>query len=266
MRLQTNRRKVIHCGKYGIKNEFIEIDVYPHDPARKQTNRKRKQQITAPSRQNLNDKNARRYFGQLVKSNFTENDIHLTLTYQKKHRPDNIEQAEKEVTNFLRRLKRKYQKAQAKFFYIFVTEFGTKGKVHHHVLLPSGIPREDIESTWTKKEKGKPAEAIGYANTRRIQLINGTMEQLVSYLQKEAAGKKRWKSSNGLIRPWATIKDAAYTKRKLDKLAQLPQDCEDVKRFWEKEFPDYICYESVSRYNAETGRWSMYAKMRRRRQ
>lgn len=260
------RQKVIHCGPQNQKSEFIEVDIYPYTEMSRQKARNKREVLTSPKIQNLNDRNARRYFGQLVKSNFTENDYHVVLTYHTKFRPDSIEAAEKEVANFLRRLKRKYQKAEKKFKYVFVTEFGKRGAIHHHVLLPNGISRDDIENTWTRpKRKGQPAESIGFANCRRIQMTGKGMEQLIGYLQKETQGKKRWKSSNHLIRPWASRSDGKYSRKQIDKMAQLPPDCDAVREYWERQFPKYKLYEVMNEFNTETARWSIYLKMRLRR-
>ncbi len=248
------RQKVYHCRKQNRKSDFIEVDIFHYTETSRRI-RKAKEIVTPPKQQNLNDKNARRYFGLLVKSNFTENDIHQTLTYDSEHKPESIEAAEHEVAKYLRRLKRRYEKAGQKLKYIFVTEFGSRGKVHHHVLLPGTISREEIESCWT----------LGFANARKIQMNQRGMEQLVNYLQKAAAGKKRWKSSKGLIRPWVTVSDDKYSKRKIEKLAIMPPDCEAVQEYWERQFPDYILYECQHCFNQVTAQWSIYLKMRRRR-
>jgi len=45
----------------------------------------------------------------------------------------------------------------------------------------------------------------------------------------------------------------------------MPPDCEEVKTFWERKFPDYVLYECQNYFNKETARWSIYLKMRLRR-
>ncbi len=250
---QMIRQKVFHCGKQNRKSEFIEVDIFHYSDTTKRI-RKAKEVLSPPKQQNLNDKNARRYLGLLIKSNFTENDYHQTLTYGD-NKPATIEDAEKEVKKFLRRLKRRYEKADQKLKYIYITEFGKKGAVHHHVLLPGTISRDEVEECWP----------FGYANVRKIKLNERGMEQLVNYLQKDPAGKKRWKSSKRLIRPWVSTSDDKYSKRKIEKLATLPTDCEEVREYWERQFPDYILYECQHCFNQVTAQWSIYLKMRLRR-
>lgn len=249
------RQKVIHCGKQNRKTEYIEVDIFPYTETDRRK-RKRKEVLSPPKQQNLNDKNARRYLVQLIKSNFAQDDIHLVLTYQTDTEPEDIEKAEHQVQLFIRRLKTRYKKAGLKLQYIFITEQGSrKGKIHHHVLLKQGIARDEIEKCWK----------LGFANARRIQENENGIEQLANYLQKETAGKKRWKSSQGLTRPWVTTSDDKYSRKTIDKMANLPPDCEEVKRFWERKFPEYILYECQNHFNHETARWSIYLKMRLRR-
>lgn len=252
------RQKAYHCGPMNKKSEYIEVDVFEHIETTRRA-RKKKELLSPPKQQNLNDKNARRYFSLLVKSNYTAGDYIVLLTYEDD--PDTIEAAEHRVELFLRRLRTIYKKAGIeKVDYIFVTEIGKRGKkIHHHVLLKNvGVSRDAIEDCWTRKEQG-------FANCRKIQANEKGIEQLASYLQKEPAGKKRWKNSKGLVRPWLSVSDDKYSRRKIDKLAQMPSDCETVREHWERQFPGYMLYECQHYFNQVTAQWSIYLKMRLRR-
>lgn len=254
------RQKTHHCGPWNKKAKYIEVDIFEYTETSKRT-RRRKEYLTPPKIQNLNDKNARRYFILLVKSNFSEGDIHLVLTYKKEKRPVTLEDGEHEVTKFLRRLKTIYKKAGiSKVEYIYVTEAGKNGtNVHHHVLLKNvGIDRDIIENCWTSK-------GLGWADAKRIIESENGIENLAGYLQKDAAGKKRWKNSKGMVRPWLSVSDGKHSRRKIDKLAQLPPDCEAVKEFWEKQYPGYALYECQHYFNPVAAQWSIYLKMRLRR-
>ena len=94
------RQKIIHCGKQNRKTDYIEVDIFPYTETDR-SRRKRKEVLSPPKQQNLNDKNARRYFGQLVKSNFEQDDIHLLLSYDSKNMPGTIEEAEHQVQLYL---------------------------------------------------------------------------------------------------------------------------------------------------------------------
>jgi len=76
------REKKIYCGDY------LEVDIIPMSESRiRKGHRSKKAKVSAPKQKNLNEKNARRYFIQLVNANFGRKDIHLTLTYDDEHMP-----------------------------------------------------------------------------------------------------------------------------------------------------------------------------------
>lgn len=256
------RQNTYHCGPKNKKALYIEVKVFEYlatlAPRRA---RKKKEDLTQPKQQNLNDKYSRWYFGMLVKSNYGEGDIYETLTYREDRQPETIEEAEHEVYLYMKRLRRLFKKHGKTLKYIYVTEQGSrKGKIHHHVLIKDvGIGRDEIEDMWHKKD-------LGQANSKRIRedFLKG-IERIANYLQKEPSGKKRWKNSKNLVRPWLSTSDDKYSRRKIDKLAQLPTDCEAVKEFWEKQFPGYALYECQHYFNHVTAQWSIYLKMRLRR-
>lgn len=261
-KIPAMRQKTYHCGKQNKKAEYIEVDIFPYtELPEKRKKRRTKEYLTTPKRKEINDKNARRYFSLLVKSNFTDGDYCVTLTYAPESKPRNLEEAEtKHMRNYLCRLRNLYKKHGEELKYTYVTETGKRGtNIHHHILLKnSGVSRDEIESCWTKK-------GLGFANAKKIRKDEKGIERLAGYLQKETAGKKRWKSSKNLIKPWVSISDDNISKKKVDKLAQLPTDCEAVREFWEKRFPQYILYEIQHYFNTVTARWSIYIKMRLRR-
>ena len=249
------RQKVIHCGKQNRKTDYIEVDIFPYTESDR-SRRKRKEILSSPKQQNLNDKNARRRLMQIVKSNFKQEDYYISPSYSSKNLPETIEDAEHQVQLYLRRLKTRYKKEGLEFKYIFITEHGgKKGRIHHHILIPGGLDRDEIEKCWR----------LGRCNVKRIQEDENGIEALANYLTKDPAGKKRWKSSQGLVRPWVTTSDDKYSRRMIDKMANMPPDCEEVKTFWERKFPEYVLYECQNYFNKETARWSIYLKMRLRR-
>lgn len=262
------RQKIIHCGKYGVKAEFIEVDLIPYYGEReKGKGRGVKINISPPKQKNLNDKNARRYFCQLVKANFTEDDYFISLNYNSKYLPKSIKEAERQVDNYIRRIKNQCLKLGISMpKYMYVTEEGSKNKrIHHHLIISVDLPPTVLKDLWRKpRKKGeRKGELIGRI---RLDLLsfdpkNG-IEALARYLKKDPLGRKRWKQSQGLIKPWYKPNDNRYTKKKIDYMASLPSDCEFVKQYWEKQYKGYELYECKSEYNKDTCRWSIYLKMR----
>ena len=99
------REKKIYCGK-----QYREVDIFSYTDtqyrASQRGTRSRKIKESEPKQKNLNDKNARRYFVQTANLNFGDDPgaLHVSATYSGKYLPPTVEEAEREVTNYLRRV------------------------------------------------------------------------------------------------------------------------------------------------------------------
>lgn len=255
------KEKQIYCG-----NNYLEVDIIP-SWGKKKRGRPKRIYLSAPKQRNLNDKNARRYFKQLINTNFTNDDFHLTCSYNQKNLPATIEEAEKVARNFIRRLSYlRNKKGLTPLKYIMVTEFrpvkkGNKEiRIHHHIIINGGLDRNEIEDLWRlKRQKGeKKGKKIGTINADRLQADEFGFEALARYLTKEPNGNKRWTCSQNLEKPELKKKDSGLSNRAVEGLCKTPDD----KYFWEKRYKGYFFTECKPVYNDLTG-WSLYLKMRR---
>lgn len=261
------REKKIECGSYR------EIDILPRtleaERIARRGNRKRKQRISKPSQKNLNDKNAKRYLLELGNGNFGKGDWDMTLTYDPNFEPDSIEAAEKEVANFIRRLKYRRKKMEVEpLKYILVSEYKVNDdgefttKIHHHLIVngdPTGkFTRDDVEKCWyTNRGKDK----IGRINTRNLQPDENGITGLLKYLSKDPKGKKRWSASRNLNVPFQLpANDSYYRKSKLEKLAKSN---DQGREFFENRYKNYRIAEIEFYYYERTG-WHAYLKMWRK--
>lgn len=200
--------------------DYAEVDIFPADT-------KQKRRAAAPVRRKIppekiaamNEKKAKRYFTALVNQNFGRDDYHVTCTYAGK--PPPLDHAVKIAAEFLRRLKKIYGAAGVKFIYIQVHEFGGNNeRVHHHFLLPKGVPREVIEGEWRKgaiwRRLGYKA---GFCNCDRLKPDpQDGLQAIALYLTKRPANRKRWSGSRNLKPPEETINDTKYGFSALRKL------------------------------------------------
>lgn len=268
------REKKIFCG-----NDFLEVDIFSRtvEQEKKIKGKKRKKEyVPSPPKQvNLNDINARRYFTQLANANFSEKDLHFTLTYSKKYLPKSIEDAEKEIYNYLRRVSyRRGKEGLPALKYILITEYSTGDneekptRIHHHIFMNGGLERDRVESLWCKKQKkgqkqGYEVEFIGYINADRLKPDENGLAALCEYLTKSPNKKKRWSSSQNLVKPWSRDNDGKYSRKQVEKLCKEPPD----SAFWEKEYKGYRLinneYGWKPVYNEITG-WALYVKLRRK--
>lgn len=250
------REKTYYCQgtSESKKPDYIEIDMFPFYELKYKPQRSGKKNVTSPKQKKLNNKNSRRYFRLLAKSNFGQNDYHLTLSYTEDNLPLSVPEAEKEVQKFIRRLKRVYKKADKLLKYIYITEEGAKkARLHHHLLVnaEAGVDRNAIEKAWGK----------GYANSVRIQLEHGGIDGLVTYLIKDPKGRKTYISSRNLIKPQESVSDTKTSRKQFKQLTLWPEDCEDMQKHFEQKHSAYKLINVEKYYNEITCEWYIRAKM-----
>ncbi|WP_071822265.1 rolling circle replication-associated protein [Megasphaera massiliensis] len=255
------REKKIFCGK-----EYFELDLFEMADMRER-GRKEKGKKSSLKQIKQNEKNARRYFTQLVNTNFGKNDYCIHATYNRAHMPETVEEAEANVKKYIRRIKNRRNRLgiEAPLKYIIVTEYRTKEdgsptRIHHHIIMDGAMDRDEISELWRdRRKKGeKQGATIGVVNVDRLQPDEYGLEALARYLTKGLTGKKRWHPSKNLEKPIVKKNDYKFSRRKLVELSGMT-DCPDI---WEKLYPGYTLTEAKSAYSDEAG-WHITVKMRR---
>lgn len=201
--------------------DYREVDIIPRTEAAEQATRGKrgkKKKSVAPKQKDLNEKNAIRYLIQLANGNFHTRDLHVSLTYDAENLPKTVEDAERIVGNYLRRVAYRRNKLEIDpLKYILVTEYKYSKdgqvitRIHHHIIMNGGLDRDDVELMWTKARiNWKKAEdpeyragikQLGWVNADRLQMNEKGIEGLCKYIVKDPQGKKRYSSSRNLERP-----------------------------------------------------------------
>ena len=215
MLANLNDKRIIHYRTKTIKSgNVLECEVYPIWNTRSSLYRARRFRNTRDAQKRLNQKNAIKNIIRLANTNFTDDDIWGTFTYETKRLPKTIEDAQKEFIKFIRRLKYYAQKHNfPNLKYIYTTEFEDdeeKGKkrVHHHIVI--NFPDRDVaEKLWRNGAR---------TQTRRLQADESGYEGLIRYITKDPKGSKRYVTSKNLEKPQITIADCKFTRRKVNKL------------------------------------------------
>lgn len=248
-------------------DNYMEIDLYPISEREKGASLSAKRrQASSRIQQNLNARNARRYFIQLLNANFTESDIHWTGTYDDAHLPDSIEQADHDLELFLRRVRSQSRKRGLPApRFIAVTEWREEGdglpavRVHHHVVLSCGLSRDELERLWYR---GKDKERLGITNADRLQFDRESLERLANYLTKYTNRKRRWRQSRGLEKPQRPRpNDGKYTRRQLERL--VTSGAVFDSEFWRRKYQGWEINDITPIQNDVTKEWSIYLKLRR---
>lgn len=266
------REKKIVCGE-----SYMEVDLYSLSESQleaKKGKRSKKKKVSLPKQEKMNSKNARRRFVQLAETNFGQDDIFLTVTYKDEYLPKSYDDSQREVRNYLRRIKdrMKAQGVEEELKYIVVTSMKEKAekeagvRYHHHFLISCGLDRDSIESLWRRpRRKGqKVGDSIGYANSKRIQEDTNTgILGLANYLARHTTYRRRWSCSQNLKRPFERTNDHKYSRKRLIEYALDPYD---IQR-WERIYKGYTIADKDNGieavYNDFTG-WSIYLKLRRK--
>jgi len=218
------REKLTYAG------DFLYVDVYP---VFKQSRcRRNKYRPTSEVQELLNQKHAERKLAALAHANFTVNDKALHLTYSKTNAPQDKVQAQKDIQNYIRRIKRRYSAVGVELKYIYATECSSKGKWHHHMIINSGISRDELEDCW----------CYGFTNCDRLQFDENGITDLTHYIQKERQFYRRWSASRNLKQPEEDTKviSTKEVNRIKEYVGRVPLN---------HRYAGYVIVEQTSDYN-----------------
>lgn len=277
------REKRIYCGE-----EYLEVDIVAVTNMPEAGKGKRGK--SSQAQKNLNDKRSKRRFVQIANTNFGTNDFHISATYNNEHLPMSLEEAEKNVHNYLDRIKRKMKRETGEDLkYMLVTEYTpeeeegqltlqgidaddktTKAvRIHHHIIINNGgLDRDDLELMWSTtrinwKKANDPeyrakADYYGFVNCDRLQPNENGLEGIVNYINKRKKGCKKWSTSMNLKKPKVKKNDHKWSFRKLRECAKTPED----KEVWRKLYKGYEPTKIDFEYNDYTG-WNCYLRLRK---
>ncbi len=220
----------------------LEAEVYPiwgrQDIGKARAAR---QKASSEAVQRANEERSKRHLIQLMDANFTDQDLHVTLTYRGD--PPALEQAQRDIRNFvarIRRLRKKQQLPDLKYIYILEDEQdGKKARMHTHMVLNGGLDRDLIESIWQR----------GYANCDRLRPNENGLEELARYLTKSRKKRRRWASSKNLKKPKERVSNTRLSKARIHRLARNLE--QGAKEIMERVYPGYA-FSSAKVFTSDT--------------
>ena len=195
-----------------VCGDYLYVYVYPVFPLAnapaKGSKRKTKYRETSEVQKKLNDRHSKERFEMLVHTNFTGDDHIIHLSYEDGWLAENDEQADRDLSAYLRRVKRLYDKAGLECKYMAVTaKVNERGRYHHHIFLPGGIDRSLLEDKWH----------FGYANCDRLQFNEQGVADLADYVveKQDRITVRRWRASRNLKQPEEKpTRDFIYDRRR----------------------------------------------------
>ena len=214
---------------------MLEVEAYPFWKI-PQGSRKKKGEESSQTQKNLNDKNTQKHVVRLVNTNFKNyEDLWMHYTYPEGMLPADFEQAKKDMTNLIRRmknwLKKREQYKDFELKYIYVTEHtrdGNKVRAHHHMV--TNFPDRDVaEDLWN---------CGGRPRSRRLKSDDFGLEGMARYITKEKGSKKmkRYTPSRNLKQPTVTVADTKLTRRRAEKIAREEISAQETFESWYKNY------------------------------
>lgn len=190
--------------------------------------RRKKRKRTPEEIERQNRSNRARNIRLLIIGNFKKG-WHIILTYPKEQRPETAADAKKELARFNRKMKRVFEKAGFTYKWIAVTEIGSRGAVHHHLIL------EDIHTdTFATQDAVMECWKVGKKNFTPLY-EDGEYEALSDYLakketkddipgckvshsrnlvmpkvKKERILRKRWQTEPRIPKGWMLVPDSLW--------------------------------------------------------
>jgi len=155
----------------------------------------------------LNDKHSREHLKRLVHLNFTKDDYFIGLDYMQSCLPNDDAVAKRDVQNWLRRIKRLYQRYGGELKYIMAYERAERGRPHFHVIINNiGVPEKLIRDKWT----------FGRTDMDPLQFDENGVVGLSMYISKNDLFSKRWCASKNLIQPRPKTRDYSYSRKMVE--------------------------------------------------
>lgn len=192
--------------------------------------RRAKGQPTSAVQAALNARNAARLLSDIIHLNFTPDDCAIHPTYADGFMPETEEEAQKNVQNYIRRLRRAYVRVNGTadgFKYVYVTEKTKKGRFHHHFIVSApGVTYREMIECW----------GMGRCNPRPLEFDEHGLLGLSHYLVKDPVGSRRWGCSKGLARPAARENDSRFSQKDAASLCGDKPDVDTIAKKYYKDF------------------------------
>lgn len=257
--LNGKSKKTIYATKEIKAGEQLEVEIYPEftKGQKKEIPEEGLKEKQRAAQRNLNEKNSRKQCERVINANFGDSDIWATLTYTDDEMPETMEQADRNMTNYIRRINRKRKKEGLQNArYVYVTECSDKGRYHHHIVLDGDMSMDDVEAIWKLGRRNQ---------VRRLQKDENGLTGMAQYITKEKKkkGQKMWRASKGLKQPEERVNHYKFRKKDVDEVIRNHNCLKDkLLKWYEKD--GYIFTTAEVRYNDFNGRYYIYARMRKR--
>lgn len=227
--LRTNKNYV-YMVKTITSGKYVEKEIYPLWKCKSNSPRGAKKKETSEKMKKLNINNKVKEMTRLMNTNFTEEDLYITLTY--KGKAPTLDRAKKDMRNFLDRIRTWWKKnmKDKEFKYIFVIDYvddpdkTKRTRIHHHLVM-SGMDMDIVRKNWT----------LGRKTVERLQPDEVGFEGLATYMARQS--KTKYGRSRNLKKPKITKSRTSLSNRKAENFAA---NINLHKEFFENKYKDLL--------------------------
>lgn len=226
---------------------------------------------TSEAQAYINERNARMKLRRMTNANFEDGkDSLVHLTFDNEHKPESRRACKRLMDNFLRRLKRAWDKAgmERELRYLYVIEGNDGKRLHVHLLMTGGMSYVEIKTLWGMAE---------IVNVDRLQAGKKGYEALSVYLTKQGKlddGEHRWYGSRNLVKPDYEEQNAKipmdeveelgnYIEHELEAGADVIPTAERYAPI-EERYPGYFCAEATAKYLETFREWVIHIQLYRK--
>lgn len=177
--MRQKRKRYIFEERVYIFDKSIEIErMRTGKPPDRGKKRQKRRKATPEDMDRQNRYNKRKLLRRIIKANFKENDLFITCTYKKDHKPLDRKAARADRKKLIDIVRGEYKKRGYTLKWIARTERGKRGGVHHHIII-NRIPDSDLilKKAWEKVEGSGRAAIVHLYD-------NGGYADLAAYLTK----------------------------------------------------------------------------------
>ena len=251
--LRTNKIDHHYTTKTIRSGNQFEVEIYPTFNKKDIENYKPPRKPSKKAQKNLNEKNSRKRLIRLINANFDLDDWAIHLTYSNENLPPTVEEGEKEVRNYIRRINYRRKKAglpNAKWIYVTEHDPAKKIRMHHHLLIEKGIDRKVMKNLWKNGTRTEVEE---------LEPDEFGLTGIANYISKDPKGKKRWKSSKNLKQP---VERKSYTVFSKKKISKMISDTSLISQFMNSNYKSKQYLSHEVRYNKTNHMYYIYVQMR----
>lgn len=212
--------------------------------------RRSKFRPTPEAQARLNEWNALCRANRIIEDNFSEQDIMLTPTFRDTALPEDDEALMRAYNNFVRRLRRKYEKAGAELKIFTVLGKGEKsGRYHVHLIVNGGVLTDaEIREVW----------GLGWVTVKPLEFDESGLRGLANYMGHHRVLTKRFLHSRNLRLPETKESGRRWSQREVSAIARGDVDARD---FFEKLYPGYRLISCEPYYNPVDAKWYISFRM-----